>query len=269
MFSEALHADLVLDRARDAGRQVELRRDGLAGLADLARVREPAGVDDRAGGGDGAAERRGQLVELLEAVGVAKAAAARHEHVGVLDVDVGAALLAALDHRGLQRVRRELDLHVLDRGGAGARLGGLERVQAADDHADLGAVVHVGDLRVLEDRAAGDELAVGHLDLGDLHADAGVEPRGQAGADLEAEQAAAEQQVLVTVVLDHLGHGVDHRLRETLRALDAEDLRSRRSCRAGPRGRRRRPRRPRSRGTRCRARRRAEHPRRRRRASSC
>src|SRR4051794_24329939 len=30
-----LHADLVLDRARDAGREVELRRDRLAGLADL------------------------------------------------------------------------------------------------------------------------------------------------------------------------------------------------------------------------------------------
>ena len=37
MFSERLHADLVLDRAGDAGRQVQLRRDRLAGLADLAR----------------------------------------------------------------------------------------------------------------------------------------------------------------------------------------------------------------------------------------
>ncbi len=84
--------------------------------------------------------------------------------------------------------------------------------------------MHVGDLRVLEDRAAGDELAVVDLDLGDLHADAGVEPRGEAGADLEAEQAAAEQQVLVAVVGRDLGHGVDHRLGEALGALDAEDL---------------------------------------------
>src|SRR6476619_4311551 len=37
-----LHADLVLDRAGDAGGQVELRRDRLAGLADLGRVRVPA-----------------------------------------------------------------------------------------------------------------------------------------------------------------------------------------------------------------------------------
>src|SRR3954471_11105811 len=39
-----LHADLVLDRAGDAGRQVQLRRDRLAGLADLGGVGIPAGV---------------------------------------------------------------------------------------------------------------------------------------------------------------------------------------------------------------------------------
>src|SRR5919206_2171727 len=185
----ALHADLVLDRARDAGRQVELRRDGLAGLADLRGVRVPAGVDHGTGRGDGAAERAGQLLERLEAVGLAEAATAGHEDVRVLDVHVRTALLAALHHLGLQRVRGELDLDVLDRRGAGSGLADLERVQPADDHADLRAVVHVGDLRVLQDRAARDELAVLDLDLGDLHADAGVEPRGEAGADLEAEQA--------------------------------------------------------------------------------
>ena len=51
--------------------------------------------------GDGAAEGTGELLELLEALGVAEAAAAGDEHVGVLDVHVRAALLAALDHRGL------------------------------------------------------------------------------------------------------------------------------------------------------------------------
>src|SRR3954447_24048925 len=50
----ALHPNLVLDRAGDAGRQVKLRRDRLAGLADLGRVRVPAGVDHGAGRRDGA-----------------------------------------------------------------------------------------------------------------------------------------------------------------------------------------------------------------------
>src|SRR4051812_38661078 len=127
-----LHADLVLDRAGDPGREVELRRDGLPRLADLGGVRVPARVDHRAGGGDRAAERPRQLLERLEAVRVAEAAAAGHEDVGVLDVHVGAALLPALDHRGLQRVRRVLDVDVLYSRLPGARFGHLERVQAAD-----------------------------------------------------------------------------------------------------------------------------------------
>ena len=118
----------------------------------------------------------------------------------------------------------ELDVEVLDRGGAAGLLD-LERVQAPDDHADLGAVVHGADLRVLQDRALGDELAVLDADVGDLHADAGVQARGQAGADLEAEQAAAEQRVLVAAGLDRRRHRVHDRLRQALGALDAVDLR--------------------------------------------
>ena len=101
----------------------------------------------------------------------------------------------------------------------------LERVQAPDDHADAGAVVHGGDLRVLQDRALGDELAVLDPDRRDLHAHAGVQPRGEAGADLEAEQAAAEQRVPVAAGLDRRRHRVHDRLREALRAFDAVDLR--------------------------------------------
>src|SRR5205807_7124418 len=44
----ALHPDLVLDRAGDTGREVQLRRHRLAGLADLRGVGVPAGVHHRA-----------------------------------------------------------------------------------------------------------------------------------------------------------------------------------------------------------------------------
>ena len=54
------------------------------------------------------------------------------------------------------------------------------------------------------DRALGGELAVDDVDLRDLHRHAGVQARGQAGADLEAEQAAAEQRVVVAVVVHDL-----------------------------------------------------------------
>src|SRR3954469_9191850 len=50
-----LHADLVLEGTGEPRREVELRRDGLARLADLGGVRVPSRVDDRARGGDRAA----------------------------------------------------------------------------------------------------------------------------------------------------------------------------------------------------------------------
>src|SRR3954447_1160886 len=111
-----LHADLVLDRAGDARGEVQLRRDGLARLADLRRVGVPAGVDDRAGRRDGAAQGPGEGLERLEALGLAEPTAPGHEDVGALDVHVGAALLAALDHRALGRELGELDVDVDDLG---------------------------------------------------------------------------------------------------------------------------------------------------------
>src|SRR5437588_11233894 len=78
-----LHTDLVLDRAGDAGREIQLRRDGLARLADLRGVRVPAGVDDRAGRCDRrvAAERARQFLGELEVLGFAETTAAGHEDV--------------------------------------------------------------------------------------------------------------------------------------------------------------------------------------------
>ena len=75
-----------------------------------------------------------------------------------------------------------------------------------------------------QDRALGDELAVLGAHGGDLHGHAGAQARGEAGADLEAEQAAAEQRVAVAVVGDDLGHRVDHRLGQALGRLGPVDL---------------------------------------------
>ena len=139
----ALHADLVLDRARDAGREVQLRRDRLAGLADLRGVGVPAGIDDGARGGDRrvAAERRRELLGELEALGLAEPATAGDEDVGALDVDVGAALFAARDHRRLRGVRSELERRAARPRAAPPPVSfDLERVQAADDDADVRAV---------------------------------------------------------------------------------------------------------------------------------
>src|ERR1035441_10020672 len=64
-----LHAGPVLDRAGNADRHVQLRRDGLAGLADLELVRVPPGIGDRAGRADGRVERIGQRLDDLETHG--------------------------------------------------------------------------------------------------------------------------------------------------------------------------------------------------------
>src|SRR5258706_9950852 len=65
----ALHAGQVLDRTRDADRDVELRSDDFARLADLEIARGVAGVARGAAGADRGVERVGQRVEdLLEAL---------------------------------------------------------------------------------------------------------------------------------------------------------------------------------------------------------
>ena len=62
------HPDLVLDRATDPEREVELGLDDLAGLPDLLAVRDPAGIDRRAGRPDGATELLRDLLDDPEAV---------------------------------------------------------------------------------------------------------------------------------------------------------------------------------------------------------
>ena len=77
--ARVLDAGQVLDRARDADREVQLRRNDLAGLADLQIVRGVARVDRGARCADGGAELVGEAVDDLEVVGAAERAAARHD----------------------------------------------------------------------------------------------------------------------------------------------------------------------------------------------
>src|SRR5439155_20529672 len=124
----ALHPDLVLDRARDSAGHVELRRDRATGLADLRRVRVPAGVYDRARRRDGAAERAREVLDEPEVLGAAEAAAARDDDVRVLDRGAAPLLVRLLAHRARGREVLEFDGRPLDRSLA-ARLDGLERAR--------------------------------------------------------------------------------------------------------------------------------------------
>jgi len=58
-----LHPGQMLDGAGDADREVKLRRDDLAGLADLVVIRDKTGVDRSTAGTEGGTELVGERFE--------------------------------------------------------------------------------------------------------------------------------------------------------------------------------------------------------------
>src|SRR3954454_23282806 len=110
----ALHADLVLDRAGDSDGDVELRRHALPRLADLCRVRVPAGVDDGTRRRNRTAKRLRELFDQLEVLGAAETPAARHDHLRLLDRRPLALRVRLLDHRGGRGEVLQLDGRILD-----------------------------------------------------------------------------------------------------------------------------------------------------------
>src|SRR5688572_4746299 len=78
-----LHAGQMLDRAGNADRNVEVRRNYLAGLSDLPVVRRIAGIDRRARGADRSAELVRHRLDIFgEVVARLHGAAARDDDPG-------------------------------------------------------------------------------------------------------------------------------------------------------------------------------------------
>ena len=118
------HPDLVLDGAADPEREVELGLDDLAGLADLLAVRDPAGIDRRAGRPDRATELLRDLLDDPETVRAADTATAGHDDLGLLDRGLGAGLADPLHHADRGQRRGALRWPGLDRPrGIGRRRG--------------------------------------------------------------------------------------------------------------------------------------------------
>ena len=94
------HAGQVLDSAGDAAGNIQLGADGLAGLANLMGVGDPASVNGSTGGADNAAQSISQRLDGgLEALGAAQATAAGHDDVGAFQVDLLALFLDGLQNR--------------------------------------------------------------------------------------------------------------------------------------------------------------------------
>src|ERR1700685_587903 len=81
--TDVLHAGQMLDRTRNAHRQIQLAGPrGLAGLADLAALRQPARIRDRARAAEDCADRVGELAELLDVGFLTDPAADRENEFG-------------------------------------------------------------------------------------------------------------------------------------------------------------------------------------------
>src|SRR3954467_11614289 len=73
----------MLDRARDADRDIDFRSDDLARLADLIIIGGVSCVDRGAAGADAGAELVGKWIEQgMELLAAAKRSAARDDHLG-------------------------------------------------------------------------------------------------------------------------------------------------------------------------------------------
>ena len=169
MVFDALHADEVLNRAGDAEREVQLRRDRLAGAADLALHRQPAGVADRARRGELGAERLGQLLRERQMFACSLMPRPTDDDpLGLRQID---RLLRFLERRlGLlpdRRRRRPVTASARDRRRRRAlrRLIGAERADLERDEVRRRALRHdVGGQLALEHRPHEGGLAAAALD---------------------------------------------------------------------------------------------------------
>src|SRR6056297_1543753 len=137
----------VLDRAGDADREVQLRRDDLAGLPHLQFVRHVAGIDRRTRGADGCAHLLGEAVDELEVFRRAQRAAAGDDAIGRLQVRAVAAAIRGGRERGTADRR--------DDRGVVRDLYGHDRVAGIDRALESAGVDHfldVGDLVDAEQR---------------------------------------------------------------------------------------------------------------------
>ena len=93
----------MLDRTRDADRDVELGRHDLAGLADLVVVGREPRVDGGARRADRCPEHVGETVEQLEVLAGAQAAAARDDDAGGGEIGAFGLVDLAADDAGEAR----------------------------------------------------------------------------------------------------------------------------------------------------------------------
>ena len=187
-----LHPGQMLDGAGDADREVKLRRDDLAGLADLVVIRDKTGVDRSSG----CTERRTKLVGKRLEQGVVVLATAQTTTTG--DDDLGGTEFwpfgfgqFAMGQGGLGGVGSRADAFDF------CRISGVDRIKGGGaDGDDLDAVGTLdGSQRITSvDRA---NEGIGGFNAGDFGDLPDVEQGGDAGHDVFAEGGGRGEDVAV------------------------------------------------------------------------
>ena len=162
---------------------------------------------------DRAAERLRELLDERELLGLAEAAAAGDDHVGVLDRRPALLRVRLLDHLGARARGPQLGLDVLDRAGR-AGSAGSKRAGAEEAEPRRRRPADVDDDRVRRARALADERAAVGREVGQLPVEPGVEPGGEPGRDVGGEDRLREEDGLEAVLVDELREHVDARLRQ-------------------------------------------------------
>ena len=207
----AFHADPVLDRAADAGRDVELRPHGLAGLADLPIGLDPAGLHHRSGAADLGPEHPRQVPDQLEVVGLLQALAAGHDDVRVGQVDgvavgVGDEVEQLGDDVGLDHPERHLDAIA-----AAAVVAPRHLHHAWADGGHLRPVGQRHDRaqqRAAEGRPRRRQRAPVDVELGAVGRQAGAQRGGHRARQVAAHRRRAEQHDLRLVLVDEVGQAL-------------------------------------------------------------
>ena len=209
------HAGQVLDSAGDAAGNIQLGADGLAGLANLMGVGDPASVNGSTGGADNAAQSISQRLDGgLEALGAAQATAAGHDDVGAFQVDLLALFLDGLQNLDADLVSGEGVIVDFDLAGAGeVRLHLLVHAGTAGAQLGEGEGAKDGGHQVAaEGGTSPGNTASLFVDVqrGAVSGQAGLQTAGHTGAKVAAQRGSAHQHGIGAVLLDsvHDGSGV-------------------------------------------------------------
>ena len=201
----------MLDGAGDAAGDVYLGTYGLAGLAHLVGVADPARVHRGPGAAQGGAQGVAQLLENLEAFGGAYTAAAGHDDVRALQIhNLTGGLPDDLQGPGADVGHGEVevlpdDLRLL------FRLGRLLE-HAGADRAHLGPVVRAHDdgHQVAAEGGTGPAHTAGgliHVQAGAVGGQARVQPTGYPGSQVPTVGSCADEHAGRAVLLDKGSQG--------------------------------------------------------------